>query len=154
MARDVAFRRQRDRVVWMTGYGANQSGHSLGELGQFGMGEFRIVRMLRHVADEHRMSGNCAQWQIVVRSRGVHVALYGDRWFAGLEIRKIGMLGYIALVQSMSRHVADSVRLLPSQLGVAIFRIVGMANEIADDARMTLGQIHVADGLDLRWRTA
>lgn len=108
----------------------------------------------RHVADEHRMSGNCAQWQIVVRSRGVHVALYGNRWFAGLEIRKIGMLGYIALVQSMSRHVADSVRLLPSQLGVAIFRIVGMANEIADDARMTLGQIHVADGLDLRWRTA
>lgn len=64
------------------------------------------------------------------------------------------MFGDVTFIQDMTGYVTDSVGLLSSCLGVAIFRIVRMSDEIANDARMPLREVNVADGLDLGRRTA
>ena len=64
------------------------------------------------------------------------------------------MLGDVTFIQDMSGYVADGVGLLSSRLWVAVFRIVRMSHKIANDARMSLWEVDVADGLDLGRRTA
>jgi len=60
----------------------------------------------------------------------------------------------ITFIKNVSGYVANSVGLLSCCLGIAIFRIVRMSDEIANDARMSLREVNVADGLDLGRRTA
>ena len=134
MARYVA------AVVRMARDGANGSG---GRLGEFRMRESRIVGMARVIAQKHRMAGDGADGQFIFVRRHV----------VGLELRIVRMLWDVALVRRMCRNVADGVLERAGQSRVAVFRVVRMADEIAQDARMS-GQVNVADGLDFRRRAA
>ena len=64
------------------------------------------------------------------------------------------MLGDVAFIQNMTGYVADGVGLLSCCFRIAIFRIVWMSDEIANDARMSFWEVDVADGLNLGRRTA
>lgn len=121
------------RMAWD---GADRAGRGFSELG---VSEFRVIRMTRIVAQQHRMARNTTCGQIVIRLLVI------------FEIGIVRMFGDIALVGRMGRHIANSILKWPSQSRIAILWIVRMTDEIAQDARMS-GQVDVADGLDFGWR--
>lgn len=136
-------------IMRMAGYGTDGSSNGFSV---FRMSEFRIIWMAREVAEQHRMTRNGAQWQFVFRS-------FRD-WLSSDRIRRrtvdhiiriVWMFRHVARVVWMSRYIANGVLQRSGKSRIAIFRIVRMADKVAENARMAR-YVDVADRVDFgRW---